>query len=252
MVIPVGVMTSPQVKAAGSVRRGRPPKVSISETLQGFLGDTVSRRIHWGRQQNRVGDLLVEDTFTASRDGINLELKANRPAADGDGIPSRLVNWVARLSTKGKKDRVLDGPSMILPDAVSETGNFSEMTLPKLFRAAYDAVAVAVSGHVPVIRQLTDKLRDRQIEANYSFIRPSLANPAFGSASILQVGDGGTRVEIAKFGGARQITLRENGETTKLNRPALENPELFGALNELVAEANLQRTGKPGLGLDKF
>ncbi len=228
------------------------PKISISQTLQSFLNETIDGNLHWQRHSKKKAG-RYQDEFQASQNGIQLKLTGEHPTADGQGIPNRLINWQAELTTSGKSPRILDGTSMVLPETVNDSTPLTVQTLPKLFRKVYDSVSSSFSAFAPLVKQLTQKLslHDPHVESSYSFIRPSLLYPTFGSGSVMQITDKtqNLKVEITQFAGESNVTIRHGGKTTKLRKPELENPELFGAVDSLVKEANFQRTNKPDMGL---
>ncbi len=230
-----------------------PPKISISQTLQRFLADTISGKTHWNRQSQKENG-RYKDQFTASNAGINLQLKASHPVSRGAGAPTLLMDWEAQLSTAGKSPRILDGKSLILPDKVNDSTPLTVQTLSKLFKKAYDSVSSAFEGFAPMVNRLTEKLtmQDPSIETSYSFIKPSLMYPSFGSGSVMQITDKAQniKVEVTRFGGESQVTIRHGDEkATKLKKSALENPVLFQAVDNLVKAANFERTNNPNLGI---
>lgn len=228
------------------------PGFTIAPTLEKFLKDSLSGKLQWKQELRKQGPDQV-DTFKAKSGDIRLEMKGIHPATKDFTPPKALRDWeVVLTQDKTGFRKTLNGQTFYLPEKISAETDLTDQTLPKLFRAAYEAKAEQHSPLVPIVTALAKDLKDGKIGSTSSFIKPSAIYGPPTGIKLIQIGQGERRLEIAKVADQVRFTLHNGGKTVKMTEQILENKELFQALNELVEEANFQRTGKQGLGFDRL
>jgi hypothetical protein len=225
---------------------------TLTGSLQHLANQAQQGKLSWKQSYQDQGHERL-DTFTTEREGLQLELQGKRPLSHLTQPPTMVKDWelsVTHVASQARKQ--LNGATCYLPNSLSATGDPSVDTIPKLFRAAYESRGKTFDTLVPVFQSLLENLQQGNIKATQTYMRP---NPAFGlptGVKLLQVGQEGTRLEIARVGADLRLTLRHGNKTQKLNDQVLENPEVFTVLNALVAEAHRQETGQTDRGLDQF
>ncbi|MBK8189307.1 MAG: hypothetical protein IPK79_02545 [Vampirovibrionales bacterium] len=234
-----------------------PPPGALTQTLQRFLSLSVTRRLDWRHSRRREQADVVEETFVAEDAEARVELKASRREAPSreqgePETPRRLLRWQVTVQIAGQKPRALDGRDLALPAAAPDaTVNPAEQTIARLFRIAFERVIRGFDALLAPLRALADGLRLGAIQSCYSFIRPSMGNP-LGAAEILQVAgsaDGQpASLEIARFLGQRQITIRFSGRVAKVGEKALENASVRESIGQIEALAAAQRAGRRKTG----
>lgn len=241
-------------------RRGikqEPAGLVIATTLQNLLTQTRQGQLKWNQEHRIQGSDRI-DTLTAQSGDVRIQLQGARPLqklalTQRQSLPSVVKDWeltLTQLSTGTQKH--LNGKFCYLPSTLGPNTNPANETLPKLFRAAYEAPVQTHTHLLPILEDLTARLKAGSIGATSTYIKPNaLYGPPTG-IKLLQIGKQEPRLEVAKMGDQIRFTLHHGGKVLKLTEQILEDPSLYEVLNTLVAEANRKDARKTGPGLEKF
>jgi hypothetical protein len=215
---------------------------SLMESLHQILRDTMGGRLQWKHSQERQA-LGVLDVFTTVRQGLEVRIQALR--AQAEQLPSVVHQWMVTLQWEErpgrKKQKVLDGQTLALPGKIQ--GEPKHNVLGNLFQAVYEQVADCVSAWVPLLNDLSKRLKDGSLHCSKTFIKPD-ARYGLPGGTIIQVGEGDRRVEIFLCGLAfPTVTIYTPAQKPiKLGQGHLHNLAFQEAVNTLISEVKHCRT----------
>lgn len=247
-ILAAPLSASSQQNGASAQKEGKP---KIKPILTKALTDTLDGRLNWRHEQETRGLELV-DTFSARRKDVNIQLKATRPLADKAETPQRLGNWELKLEKSGKRPAILDGGQLHLPQSVSEQTDTADNIIPKLFKTVYDVAAQQFDPLQAKLAGFLDKLTRGEMICSLTRLKPDFRYNLPTGAKIVQVGEGDERLEISRIGNALRIKIHQGKQVERHSELALRNETVKEALNALLEEVFLQRTGKTGKGLASF
>jgi hypothetical protein len=226
----------------------------VAQTLQAFLKHSLLGTLSWTHQlkQDAHG---IWDAFSASRQGMEIQLRGFRPMFQ-HGIPDVVHHWVVtltwhtgagqaagkRLTETKQRRRTIDGKQLNLPETVSATTPVEENTLAKLFRVAYEHVFSKLNAFVPLIEALTQRLRAKTVAFSSTHIKPDFRYGLMGG-KLIQVGSGAPWLEIFQTGQASPaVTLYpEKGQPVKLGNQWQHNTAMKHAIETLLAAIQKQQ-----------
>ncbi len=224
--------------------------LTFAQAMEHALSATLAGTLQWlhkrKKSASQQGKKRLSDTFSATlEDNSVLEITAEH--ATKDDAPTVLHQWQVRHKQhKADDGRLLDGQYLTL-----EADTHANL-ISRLFTAVYDSLESRYSHLYATIASLQKALQQGTIPANVSVIPPSLANPLAGCSTIIQIGDNKNAdsdlpvLELTRFAGMTRMTLRHNGDITKIPATALNNAGLRKALNTLVDIVHRQSKVKQG------
>jgi len=218
---------------------------NIHEALQGFLKTAITGTLPWVHQQEQQHAQGLLDRFSATRNGIQIQLESIRSRLNPDNIPEQLKNWVITLTWQQdqakpvkdlKRKKVLDGKALALPHSVSATTDVTQETIAKLFRVAYDQLSNRFAEFIPMIESLARKVHEKTVAFSYTLIKPDFRYGLLGG-KLLQVGDKEPRLELFRSGNSSPVVTlyTPNRKPVKLGAETLQSPSLKAALEALLA-----------------
>jgi hypothetical protein len=258
---------APFVSGVSPASRVTPPaasgELSLSKVLKDSLFATLNNRLTWKHQQLNTPDRKVRDTFVAETYDYKIEISGFRPPIHRDSIPTELINWKVSVEWRRHQAaqhnktkvpaKIIDGNVIVLPTTVTEQTDPNENIIGKLFRVVYEKVAGAFSKFVPLIKNITEKLKKKDITYSYSRVQGDYTL-GLQNAKVIQVGETAPKVVLSSYGlGGIQLTVvGDDNKSIRLGAQQLQNPALKEVINNLVKEVNRQRLGKDDMGLESF